>query len=273
MDAPDGNDGGRNGIDAFAAFARELVDAAAAAALPHFRHAPAVERKSDRFGFDPVTEADRAAERAMRARIEERHPDHGILGEEYAEKPARSPFAWVLDPIDGTRAFIAGLPSWTTLVALLEDGRPVLGVVAQPVLGEVYLGIAKADRREARLGDRPIAVAPRPLAGAVLMTTGPEYLAADEWRAFRALSRRVAITRHGFDAYAYAMLAAGHVDLVVEAGLARHDVAALVPLVEGAGGVIGDWTGGSCLAGGRVLAAADRTLFEQARDILAGEAG
>ncbi len=257
-------------FESLVAFARELAAAAADAALAHFRQAPKVERKGERFGFDPVTEADRAAERAMRNLIRERFPDHGILGEEYGETPGRAPFRWVLDPIDGTRAFIAGLPSWTTLVGLLEAGRPVLGLVAQPVLGEVYLGVTRGGRRAAWSGHRPIACRPRRLADAVLMTTGPEYLDAGEWRVFRKLSQRVAITRHGFDAYAYAMLAAGHVDLVVESGLAPHDIAALIPLVEGAGGVIADWAGGSCLDGGRVLAAADRELFAAAAAILAG---
>lgn len=265
----------RNGeaIDLFIAFARELADTAAHAALAHFRKAPAVEKKSERFGFDPVTEADRAAERAMRERIADRFPEHGILGEEYGETPGSAPFTWVLDPIDGTRAFIAGLPSWTTLVALLENGRPVLGLVAQPVLGEHYIGIHRGARRAAWRNDRPIGCTPRPLSEAVLMTTGPEYLEAEEWRAFQALSARVAITRHGFDAYACAMLAAGHVDLVVEAGLAPHDVAALIPLVEGAGGVIGDWNGAPCPGGGRMLAAADQKLFDTARKILSGTAG
>lgn len=258
-------------LDALRAFAAEVALKGAHTAARWFRRPLKVECKGRRAGFDPVTEADRAAEAAMRAAITAHFPDHRIIGEEEGATGGDSPWCWHLDPIDGTRAFIAGLPSWTTLVGLTFRGRPVIGAIVQPVLKEVFTGIHADERCGAWLNGRPIAVCPRPaLAEAVVMTTGPEYFSPPEWAAFRRLSEHCRITRYGFDAYAYAMLAAGHVDLVAEAGLAPHDIMALVPVVRGAGGVISGWEAESepGRAGGRVLAAAGMALHAAAIALL-----
>ncbi len=260
-------------LDALRAFAAEVALQGAHTAARWFRRPVAVERKGDRAGFDPVTEADRAAEAAMRGIIAEHFPDHRILGEEEGESGGNASWCWHLDPIDGTRAFIAGLPSWTTLVGLTFKGRPVIGAIVQPVLKEVFTGIHADERCGAWLNGRPIAVSPRAaLAEAVVMTTGPEYFSPPEWTAFRRLSEHCRITRYGFDAYSYAMLAAGHVDLVAESGLAAHDIMALVPVVRGAGGVISGWDPDDAPGadGGRVLAAAGAALHAAAAGILTG---
>ncbi len=258
-------------LDALRAFAAEVALQGAHVAARWFRRAVAVECKGKKAGFDPVTEADRAAEAAMRNAIAARFPDHRIIGEEAGETGGDSPWCWYLDPIDGTRAFIAGLPSWTTLVGLACQGRPVVGAIVQPILKEVFTGVDAGATGGAWLNGRPIAVSPRPaLDEAVLMTTGPEYFSPAEWTAFRRLADRCRIVRYSFDAYAYAMLAAGHVDLVVESGLAAHDIMALVPILRGAGGVISGWEPDSApgVDGGRVLAAADPALQAAAAGIL-----
>lgn len=259
-------------LEQLRAFAAEVALAGAHAAARWFRRPVAVACKGEKAGFDPVTEADRAAEAAMRALIARRFPDHRIIGEEEGASGGDSPWCWHLDPIDGTRAFLAGLPSWTTLVGLACAGRPVVGAIVQPVLKEVFTGIDAPGRRGAWCNGRPIAVAPRSaLEEAVVMTTGPEYFSPAEWGAFRRLAGRCRITRYGFDAYAYAMLAAGHVDIVAEAGLAPHDIMALVPVVRGAGGVISGWDPDSEPGepGGRVLAAAGPALHAAAAAVLA----
>ncbi len=224
-------------------FADTLADAARAAILPYFRAQVAVENKSTS-AFDPVTPADRAAEAAMRALIEERYPSHGILGEEDAPRAVESGLCWVLDPIDGTRAFVAGLPLWGTLIALVEDGEPVLGIIDQGFSGERFRGYpGGADLCDTR-GRRPLSVrACERLADAVLSTTDPRLFQGSEADAFTQLSAEARITRFGCDCYAYAMVALGSIDLVVESGLAPWDVAALIPVVEGAGGSVRNFRG------------------------------
>ncbi|GAB4576604.1 MAG: histidinol-phosphatase [Rhodothalassiaceae bacterium] len=259
----------RDQLEDYARFAARLARLAGEAALPWFRRPLAVEDKGGAQGFDPVTEADRAAERAMREAIEEAYPDHGITGEEYGETSSRSGFRWVLDPIDGTRAFIAGLPSWGTLVALNDGERPVVGVVAQPYIGEVFTGISDGRFRRADLNGRPITTRRMPaLEQAILSTTGLDFLDEDEKAAFLRVARAVRLTRYGFDCYAYAVLALGFIDLVIEAGLKPHDIQALIPLIEGAGGVVTGWEGTDAQQGGRVIAAGDPDLHERARAIL-----
>lgn len=260
-----------NRLADFARFAEALAQAAAGATLPRFRTALAVDDKTGGAGFDPVTEADRGAERAMRALIEAEFPDHGIKGEEYGEKPSRSGFTWVLDPVDGTRAFIAGLPTWGTLIALNHEGRPVLGLVSQPYIGETFLGISHGGVRRATLDGKPIRT--RPCAGlgeAILSTTGTAWFSPDERAAYEAVERRTRLVRYGFDCYAYAVLAAGFIDIVVEAGLQTHDVQALIPLIEGAGGRITTWQGEDATPGGRILAAGDPRVHAEAREVLGG---
>jgi myo-inositol-1(or 4)-monophosphatase len=248
----------------FAAFASRLADAARGVTL----HAAgsSAEDKSGGGAFDPVTEADREAERLMRALIEAQHPDHGISGEELGDRPAIGPYRWSLDPIDGTRSFICGLPSWTTLIALLEQDVPILGLIDAPRLDERYLG----DCKRAWLNGEAIRTSGcASLSEARLSTTDPFLFAGEEAAGFERLRRAVRVTRYGHDAYGYARLAAGAIDLVAESGLKPHDWHALVPVISGAGGVIGNWRGGADLDAGQVLAAATPELFDQAVALLA----
>jgi len=212
-----------------------------------------------------VTEADRGAEAAMRRRIEARFPDHGVVGEEYGADRPDAEFVWVLDPVDGTRAFVAGLPLWTTLIGLTHQGRPVVGAVAQPYLDEVFLGGPSGARCVARGAETPIATRLCPnLNDAVIATTDPDIFTGAElggWRQVRATAR---LARLGCDAYAYAMLASGHIDLVAETGLKPWDWTALVALIEAAGGRVTDWLGQTPHDDGRILAVGDAALTDQA---------
>jgi myo-inositol-1(or 4)-monophosphatase len=242
-----------------AAFAETLADAARAAILPHFRTDPGVENKAHR-GFDPVTEADRGAERAMRALIEAAFPDHGIEGEEYGLKPGTSGYAWVLDPVDGTRAFIAGLPLWGTLIGLTFEGRPILGVLDQAYLGERFIGYhgGPATLTDRTGQTRPLRVRPlERLTDAVLATTDPAIFTPAEAGGFEHIRATARLTRYGCDCYAYGMLALGAIDMVIEAGLKPHDIVALIAIIEAAGGVVTDWRGGPAWQGGQVIAAGD----------------
>jgi myo-inositol-1(or 4)-monophosphatase len=226
---------------------------------------PQADNKAGEGNYDPVTELDRAAELALRAAIEERFPGDGIEGEEFGIIRPDAPRRWVLDPIDGTRALICGLPTWTTLVALAEAGEPVAGFIDAPVLDELAVGLSgEAWRCEARLSTSDC----RTLAEARLATTDPFLLSDAAQQGFTRLRSQARVTRYGLDALAYARLAAGHIDLVAETGLKRHDWHALVPVVRGAGGVVGNWLGGEDLSGGDVLAAATEALFEQAVEVL-----
>jgi histidinol phosphatase-like enzyme (inositol monophosphatase family) len=259
-----------NEIDVLAAFACELADAARAVTLVGAGAAVLSEDKNVGGAFDPVTEADREAERAIRDLIEARFPEHGIVGEEFGEKKGQGTYSWSLDPIDGTRAFVCGLPSWTTLIALLVDGAPVIGLIDAPALGECFLCHGQSGRL-IRIGGSSVlkASACAALSEARLATTDPYLFAGEEAAAFDRLRRAVRLTRYGFDAYAYARLAAGTIDLVAESGLKPHDYNALVPVVRSAGGVIGNWRGEDDFAQGQVLAAATPRLFEAAVAALA----
>jgi histidinol phosphatase-like enzyme (inositol monophosphatase family) len=257
--APELQEGRMDDLETFAAFAGRLADAARAETLERWRAGCAADGKAGAADFDPVTEADRGAERAMRALIEAEYPDHGIFGEEYGDRPARGRWAWSLDPVDGTRSFICRLPTWTTLIALLHAGRPVLGVIDAPVLGERYLGRGETAWQGT---ERVRASGCETLAEARVSTTDP-YLFDDVgvWERIRSAART---TRYGHDGYGYACLAAGGLDLVIECGLKPHDYNALVPVVRGAGGWIGDWEGGEDFSAGRVIAAASRVLYDEA---------
>jgi myo-inositol-1(or 4)-monophosphatase len=234
---------------------------AAARAVTLGAAVPQADNKAGEGAYDPVTELDRAAELALRAAIEERFPEDGIEGEEFGVTRPPANRRWVLDPIDGTRALICGLPSWTTLVALAEDGEPVAGFIDAPVLDELVVGLPG----EARLNGRPVRTSGcTSLSAARLATTDPYLFTENEREAFTRLRLVAPVTRYGLDALAYARLAAGHIDLVAESGLKRHDWHALVPVVRGAGGVIGNWQGGADLSGGDVLAAATPALFAAA---------
>jgi histidinol phosphatase-like enzyme (inositol monophosphatase family) len=247
------------------AFAVDLARAAADASLPLFRTGAEIEDKNAGGPCDPVTLADRNAEAAMRRLIAERYPDHGVIGEEYGEDRPDAEHVWVLDPVDGTRAFVAGLPLWTTLIGLKVAGAPSVGVVAQPYLDEIFVGGPSGARLMRAGSETPLAVRTCPnLNDAVIATTDPDIFTGAELGAWRQVRAAARLARLGCDAYAYAMVAAGHVDLVAETGLKEWDWTALVPLVKAAGGHVTDWLGGEAGTDGRVLAVGDAALTDQA---------
>jgi myo-inositol-1(or 4)-monophosphatase len=248
----------------FAAFAHELADAARAETLARWREIGMPDNKAVDGSFDPVTEADVATEKAIRALIEARFPDHGVAGEECPDRPAQGSWYWSLDPIDGTRSFICGLSSWTTLIALLRDGEPVLGVIDAPRLGERYIGFGDAATLDDPGGQHRLATSDcTRLADARLSTTDPYLFTGAEAAAFERIRSAARTTRFGLDGYGYARVAAGSIDVVIESGLKPHDYNALVPVIRGAGGTVGSWQGGSDLSEGRIVAAATRELFEE----------
>lgn len=253
-------------------FACALADAARAAALPYFRAGTEAVNKAAS-GFDPVTAADQAVEAAIRAMIADERPGDGVRGEEAADQASKNGRTWVIDPIDGTRAFLAGLPTWCVLIALSDDDGPVLSVIDQPFTGERYLGLLGA-RPGAwlDLGGERIAIKSRTgvrLAEAIGTSTDPYLFSGAEARAFDGVRGASRLVRYGLDAYGYAQTALGGVDFVVENGLRPWDVAALVPVVEGAGGVITDWRGRPCHEGGQVAAAGSAALHAELLEILA----
>jgi len=257
------------------AFVLELNRASAAVILPLFRGDHGIENKARKGEYDPVTLADKGAEVEIRRLIAERYPEHGVIGEEMGEDRPDADFVWVLDPVDGTRAFVAGLPVWTTLIALRFEGQPVLGSIGQPFIGEVFIGGPAGSRLVSAGGERPLRVrAGRPLSEAVIATTDPEAcfnsVEMAAWKQLRAASR---LARFGCDAYAYAMVAAGTVDLVVESRLKSWDVEAAVPLIAGAGGLVTDWRGAPIgRHGGQMAIAANRPLLDEALEALRGAA-
>jgi histidinol phosphatase-like enzyme (inositol monophosphatase family) len=241
--------------------AERLADAAGAAIRPFFRAPLHVEIKGD---LSPVTAADRASEAAMRAILEAERPDDGIVGEEYGRVREDARYVWVLDPIDGTRAFISGRPLFGTLVALLDDGRPVLGVIDQPIIGDRWVG---AEHRPTLFNGEPCRTRPcTGLASARIGTTSPQAFGSAEFARFERLRTATADTLYGGDCHNYGLVASGHLDLVAEAGLQLYDFAALVPVVEGAGGRMTDWQGRSLTrdSDGRVIAAGDPALVDAA---------
>jgi histidinol phosphatase-like enzyme (inositol monophosphatase family) len=246
----------------FADFALEVAQRAGAAILPHFRAAVAVDDKGGDRGYDPVTEADRAAERVIRDAILARFPEHGIEGEELGRLAGSSRYTWVIDPIDGTRSFILGQLHWGTLIALHDGTRPIVGVAHQPYVGESF--VAVDGRAEWRRGHERRALRVRAcptLDDAVVATTDPRHFQSDrQQRAYAAATTGTRLVRFGGDCYCYTQLAMGLVDVVIETGLKPYDVQALIPLIENAGGVITNWSGGRCDRGGDVLACGDRTL-------------
>jgi myo-inositol-1(or 4)-monophosphatase len=257
------------------AFANRLADAAGAAIRPHFRQRLAVSDKHKilrgRAFFDPVTEADRNAETAIRALIEREHPGDGILGEELGEKKGSSGRRWILDPVDGTRAFISGRHEWGCLIALEEAGGPVLGILDQPVLGERFIGVNGAARLQQAGDVTRLRTRDCPMEEAILCATDPSaYFSAGEMAAFARVSSAARMTRYGGDCYLFAAMALGFVDLIIESGFHPWDVAALIPLIEGAGGVITNWAGGSCQDGKQILAAGSAALHAEAMRLLKG---
>lgn len=249
----------------FLALAGRLADASGAVIRRHFRTPVPVEDKDD---DSPVTIADRDAETAMRAIIREAFPDHGIVGEEHDDVNPGAAHVWVLDPIDGTKAFIAGKPTFGTLIGLARDGVPILGVIDQPVYGERWLGAA--GHPTTFNGDPVRARACATLDHAILNTTGPDLFPGNTGEAFDRLAGRVKRTLYGGDCYAYGLVASGFIDLVAEAGLKSHDFCALAPVVTGAGGAMTDWSGDTLTIGsdGTVLACGDPALLDAAIDSL-----
>jgi histidinol-phosphatase len=248
--------------ESLAVFLDQLADAAAKVIMPHFRASTLVTNKAAAH-FDPVTAADRDAEAAMRQLINATYPDHGIVGEEYGPERADARFVWVLDPIDGTRSFITGLPVWGTLIGLLEEGRPRLGMMAQPFTSERFAGDGRRAWYTGPGGPRSLSSRRTgTLAEATMFTTSPYLFSEAEGEAYRRVERSVRMARYGVDCYAYCMVAAGQADIVIEAGLQAYDIVALIPVVEGAGGRLTAWDGGSAAAGGRVCATGDARIHE-----------
>ncbi|QQP90026.1 histidinol-phosphatase [Skermanella sp. TT6] len=231
-----------------------LADAAGTVIRRYFRTPFAVDDKPD---SSPVTVADREAEAAIRSILAAERPDDGIVGEEHGTTNPDAEWLWVIDPIDGTKSFITGRPTFGTLVALLHRGVPVLGVIDQPIVGDRWIGV---EGRPTTLNGKAARVRACPTLGrATLNTTSPDLFGQHDFTAFRRVADEVKLTMYGGDCYAYGLLAAGFVDLVIEAGLKLYDFAALVPVVQGAGGIMTDWTGAPLGPGsdGRVLAAGD----------------
>jgi len=254
-------------IDEFLALALRLADAAGEAIRPYFRQPLTVDDKAD---LTPVTAADRAAEQVMRTLIEQHFPDHGIIGEEFGRVREDAEFIWTLDPIDGTKSFISGVPLFGTLIALTCSKRPILGIIDQPISRERWVGAAG---RPTTLNGTTIRCRTCPaLATAILFATTPDMFNESEAAAFGRVSAAVKLTRFGADCYAYGLLAAGFIDLVLEASLKPYDFCAMVPIVEGAGGIATDWRGADLdlASDGRIVVAGDRRTHQAVLALLGG---
>lgn len=253
------------------AFLEDLARLSGEATLPFFRTQLGVVDKGGKGAFDPVTEADRAAETVVRRRIREMFPTHGILGEEFASEALDAEYVWVIDPVDGTRAFICGLPVWGTLIGLKKNDAPVMGIMHQPYTGESFIGDGATATLKSHRGSRALHVSGcETLADAKLMTTDPRLFVGVEAELYRRVENAVKLTRYGTDCYAYAMLASGLVDIVIETGLKPYDIVALIPIIEGAGGIVTTWTGESAKDGGRIVAAGSAALHKAALAHLSG---
>lgn len=255
------------------AFFHSLADAAERETLPRFRSRGELNigtKPKEGFRFDPVTDADREAERAIRALITARYPEHSVMGEEFGTTGS-GPIQWVLDPVDGTRPFLCGLPVWGTLIGLLRDGRATMGMMSQPFTGERFWADAMDARYSGPRGEYRLATRKDvALDQAILHTTSPEPIARHPQVRFEHLAERVLMTRYGGECYAMAMLAAGQIDICVEYSLQPYDIAALIPIVERAGGVVSTLSGGRAEGGGHVLACGCPRLHEEALEILNG---
>jgi myo-inositol-1(or 4)-monophosphatase len=266
-----------NAVD-FEAFVSRLADISGDAIMPFFRSSIGAQNKAKSGAFDPVTEADRGAEAAMRRQIEAQFPGHGIVGEEFGAIREDAAYVWVLDPIDGTKSFISGLPLWGTLIGLKHNGRPCYGMMHQPFTRERFFGDGAASwwtgpshrigqgQERRRLRTRSCAE----ISEATVMTTSPRLIRPENLAAYERVENAARLPRFGGDCYAYCALASGHVDLVIEDGLNPYDIVALIPIVEGAGGIVTTWDGGDAAEGGSIIAAGDKLVHEQAMKLLAG---
>ncbi|MEL6609484.1 MAG: inositol monophosphatase family protein [Pseudomonadota bacterium] len=258
-------------FDDLRATAHAAADAADVETLAHFRTRGLLDDNKDAGGYDPVTIADRAAERAIRVVLADRRPDDAILGEEEAATPGTSGLTWVIDPIDGTRGYVSGTPTWGTLISVRDDTGPIYGIIAQPYIGERFEGGFGHAAMTGPRGTTPLACRDTPaIEDAVIFTTFPEVGTPAQRRTFEAVADRCKLVRYGMDCYAYALLAGGHIDLVMEAGLNPYDIQAPIAVIQAAGGTITDWTGAPAHDGGTALAAGSATLHQTALTLAAG---
>jgi inositol-phosphate phosphatase/L-galactose 1-phosphate phosphatase/histidinol-phosphatase len=254
--------------DALVALAGRLADASGRVIRRHFRTPVAIDEKDD---ASPVTIADREAETAIRDILAAECPEHGVFGEEFGSERMDAEYLWVIDPIDGTRSFISGIPLFGTLIALLRDGRPIVGIIDQPILGERWIGIAG---QPTRFNDRPASTRPCPtLAEATLTSTSPELFGSGDRAAFDRVAAAAKMTRFGYDCYGYGALSLGFIDVVIEADLKPYDYCALVPVVEGAGGMLTDWNGRTLDldSDGRLCVVGDQRVHDEVLALLNGE--
>ncbi len=255
-------------IESLTSFAIELAAASAAETLQRFRSPMEVEVKAAA-DWDPVTEADRAAERSMRSLIEARFPDHGIIGEEYGAKEPNSDFTWILDPVDGTRAFVIGMPTWATLIGLYYKGEPFLGLMSQPYAGDTFIGnpegawkIRGDEKTRLRVGKTAS------LRDAKIGTTSPHRYFERDAENFEHLRHTATLMRYGGDAYFFCLLAEGSMDVAMDPGLQVYDIAALIPIIRGAGGIVTTWDGLDPAQGGNIIAAATDQLMSEALKVM-----
>lgn len=252
--------------DIFVRYANEMADSSAEIIKNYFRKPITVDDKKD---ASPVTIADKESEACIRKIIETNFPDHGIIGEEYGSYQENRPFTWVIDPIDGTKAFISGKPSFGTLIALLHNGKPILGIINQPITKERWLGVSGSP---SLFNNSPIKTrACNKIEQATLYTTDPDIFNKSEKPLFNNLAQKVKLLRYGADCYAYGLLALGFVDIVCESSLKIYDFAALIPIIEGAGGMITDWNGKALdinNQSGQALALGDKNLFDKTAKLL-----
>jgi histidinol phosphatase-like enzyme (inositol monophosphatase family) len=253
------------------ATAHELADVARIATLSHFRTRSLEAETKEVDRFDPVTAADRLSEERMREVLHRRRPQDGILGEEYGSSTGSTGLTWVLDPIDGTRGYLSGTPTWGVLISVRDAEGVLYGIIDQPYIGERFEGGLGHARVRGPMGEQVLATrTARPLAQSILFSTFPEVGTPDEGAAFRRVAGQAKLVRYGTDCYAYALIAAGQIDLVIEAGLQAYDVQAPIAVIEAAGGIVTDWQGRPALDGGRILAAANHDIHAEALKMLNG---
>ncbi|MBN8632008.1 MAG: inositol monophosphatase family protein [Rhodobacterales bacterium] len=253
------------------ATAHELADVARVATLSYFRSRDLAAETKEIERFDPVTAADRLSEERMREVLARRRPQDGILGEEFGARAGSTGLTWVLDPIDGTRGYLSGTPTWGVLISVRDAERVLYGIIDQPYIGERFEGGLGRALTKGPMGEVPLGVrSARPLAQSILFSTFPEVGTSEEGAAFRRVASGAKLVRYGTDCYAYALIAAGQIDLVIEAGLQAYDVQAPIAVIEAAGGIVTDWQGRPALEGGRILAAASRELHAEALALLNG---